>query len=207
MGRSRHVSVDLPARAADPRARLRTLSDVVLCARARAGERAALAALLERHHAGAHRHAARILADPEDARDAAQEALARVVDRLRTFRAESSFATWLHALVESACADEGRRLGRRRRRELPADDGDRAIAARPAPDRVDELALARAARGELAAELALLSRPQRRVLLMRDVVSLRYGDIAALLELPVGTVRTHAHRGRRLLAERLARPA
>jgi RNA polymerase sigma-70 factor (ECF subfamily) len=59
----------------------------------------------ERHAPRAEKLAAHVLADPEDARDAAQEALAKLCVRLRQFRGDSQFATWLHRLVVNTCLD------------------------------------------------------------------------------------------------------
>src|SRR5262245_13945201 len=94
--RRRRQSIEL--RAARPLAYER-LSDPILVTRAKDGDRAALAALCERHAPGVERLAGHLLSDPEDARDAAQESLAKLCVRIRQFRAESQFTTWLHRLV------------------------------------------------------------------------------------------------------------
>src|SRR6266545_1000957 len=75
------------------------LSDPILVTRAKNGDREALAALCERHAPRVERLAAHLLSDPEDARDAAQEALAKLCVRIRQFRGEAQFTTWLHRLV------------------------------------------------------------------------------------------------------------
>ena len=73
--------------------------------RAKAGDRTALEALCERHAPRVERLALHLLRDPEDARDAAQESLAKLVVRIRQFRGESQFSTWLHRLVVNTCKD------------------------------------------------------------------------------------------------------
>jgi len=78
------------------------LSDPILVRRAQDGDRQALAALCERHAPRVERLASHLLTDREDARDAAQEALAKLCVRLGQFRGESRFATWLHRLVVNA---------------------------------------------------------------------------------------------------------
>src|SRR5256712_1439174 len=81
------------------------LSDPILVTRAKDGDREALAALCERHAPRVERLAAHLLSDPEDARDAAQEALAKLCVRIRQFRGEAQFTTWLHRLVVNTCRD------------------------------------------------------------------------------------------------------
>src|SRR5437660_7016664 len=90
------------------------LSDPILVRRAQDGDAKALAALCERHAPRVERLALRVLADPEDARDASQEALAKLCVRLRQYRGEAQFATWLHRLVVNTCHDVGARQRVRR---------------------------------------------------------------------------------------------
>ena len=99
------------------------LSDVVLAVRAQDGDRAALTALVERHEPRVRRLAGYLLNDPQDAEDAAQEALAKVLTRIDQFRGEARFATgstaWSPtpaATSASASADGSTRRWRLRRR-------------------------------------------------------------------------------------------
>ena len=73
------------------------LSDPILVKRAKDGDTRALEALCERHAPRVEKLAAHLLRDPEDARDASQEALAKLCTRIKQFRGESQFSTWLHA--------------------------------------------------------------------------------------------------------------
>src|SRR5207244_8359208 len=75
------------------------LSDPILVRRAKDGDPKALAALCERHAPAVERLARHFLHDPEDASDAAQEALAKLCVRIKQFRGEARFSTWLHRLV------------------------------------------------------------------------------------------------------------
>src|SRR2546430_17526840 len=81
------------------------LSDPILVKRAKDGDARALEALCERHAPKVERLARHLLRDPEDARDASQEALAKLCVRLKQFRGESQFSTWLHRLVVNTCRD------------------------------------------------------------------------------------------------------
>src|ERR687884_2002092 len=81
------------------------LSDPILVKRAKDGDRRALEVLCERHAPRVERLARHLLGDTEDARDAAQESLAKLCTRIRQFRGEAAFATWLHRLVVNTCRD------------------------------------------------------------------------------------------------------
>src|SRR5882672_3595215 len=97
------------------------LSDPILVKRAKDGDARALAALCERHAPRVEKLAHHLLRDPEDARDAAQESLAKLCDRVRQFRGESQFTTWLHRLVVNTCRDVAERRRARPWEELVED--------------------------------------------------------------------------------------
>jgi RNA polymerase sigma-70 factor (ECF subfamily) len=166
------------------------LSDVVLAVRAKDGDRLALEALVQRHEPRVRRLAAYLLDDPQDAEDAAQEALAKVLTRIDQFRGESRFATWLYSLVTNTCRDLGER--QRRRRHQPLEAAPETSSAMGPFD----LACQREQRAQLAREMGGLSHDQRHVMVMKDVLALSYEEIAEVLDMPVGTVKCHAHRGR-----------
>jgi RNA polymerase sigma-70 factor (ECF subfamily) len=174
------------------------LSDPILVKRAKDGDRKALAALCERHAPRVERLAAHLLSDPEDARDAAQDALAKVCVRIRQFRGEAQFTTWLHRLVVNTCRDVA--LRQRSRRCEPLLE-DRRVAAEGDP----ALALALAElRSELSAELGSISMQQARVVVLKDAFDWSFAEIAASAGIPVGTAKCYAHRARNSLRERLA---
>jgi RNA polymerase sigma-70 factor (ECF subfamily) len=177
------------------------LSDVVLAMRAQDGDRAALTALVERHEPRVRRLAGYLLNDPQDAEDAAQEALAKVLTRIDQFRGEARFATWLYSLVTNTCRDLGER---QRRRQHQALETAPEVASTLGPH---DLACQREQRAELARELEGLSNDQRHVMVMKDVLALSYEEIAEVLEMPVGTVKCHAHRGRARMRRALEPPA
>jgi RNA polymerase sigma-70 factor (ECF subfamily) len=175
-----------------------SLSDLVLAVRAKDGDQRARAALVARHAPGVRRLTAYLLADTQDAEDAAQEALAKLCTRIGQFRGEARFQTWLHSLVANTCRDMADR--QRRRRHQPLD----AVAEAPATEVPEDVAVQREQRAELRACMANLSDDQRRVLVMKDVLSLSYEQIAADMGMPVGTVKCHAHRGRLRMRDALA---
>ena len=173
------------------------LSDPILVRRAQDGDAKALAALCERHAPRVERLASHVLADPEDARDAAQEALAKLCIRLRQYRGEAQFATWLHRLVVNTCHDVG---SRQRVRHCEPLEGDERAARDGDPAREADLS---ELRQELAAELAGLSHEQASVVVLKDALGFSFAEISERSGMPVGTAKCYAHRARAGLRARL----
>jgi RNA polymerase sigma-70 factor (ECF subfamily) len=173
------------------------LSDPILVTRAKAGDAQALAALAERHAPKVERLARHLLGDGEDARDAAQESLAKLCVRLRQFRGESQFTTWLHRLVVNTCRDVAERQRRGRCEPLEEDRRESRDG-----DPVQEAARAEL-RHELSHELAAIAPNQARVLVLKDGFDFSFEEIAAAADMPVGTAKCYAHRARARLRERL----
>jgi RNA polymerase sigma-70 factor (ECF subfamily) len=180
------------------------LSDVVLAARSRDGDQRALEALLTRHQATVRRLTRFQFSDERDAEDSAQDALSKAYGKISTFRGEASFSTWLHRLTLNACADHRRRQQRRQRSELSVAEPQDLAAGNGAPA-ADAGLDSRSLPADLEAGVAALSARQRTVVVMKDVLAMRYDEIAEALGLPVGTVKCHAHRGRNALAASLER--
>jgi RNA polymerase sigma-70 factor (ECF subfamily) len=173
------------------------LSDPILVTRAKDGDRLALAALCERHAPKVERLARHLLRDPEDAGDAAQEALAKVCLRLDQFRGEAQFSTWLHRLVVNTCRDAAERRATRSHEPL-ADD----LRAGPDGDPVRAAGMSELRR-ELCDSLAGISAQQAQVVVLKDTLGYSFEEIAEATGMPVGTAKCHAHRGRNRLRERL----
>ena len=143
------------------------------------------------------RLARHILDDPEDARDAAQEALAKLCVKLGQFRGEAAFATWLHRLTVNACRDVA--LRRASRRHGPLEEDLRASAG-PTPARQAELSELRA---DLRDGLATLPAAQAHVLVLKDALGFSFEEISASSGMPVGTAKCYAHRARTTMRELL----
>jgi RNA polymerase sigma-70 factor (ECF subfamily) len=177
--------------------RLGDASDHDLALAAAAGDRRALEVLLERHVDYVHAVCRRVLTHPEDALDATQEALVAVARRIGSFDGRARFTTWLYRVATNAALDEVRR---RRRRPLPSEDEvlDRtsaALTSSPSPERTV------VARLDVDAALARLPDEFRTAVVLRDLLDLDYAEIAEVLDVPVGTVRSRIFRGRKALAE------
>ena len=175
------------------------LSDPILVRRAQDGDRRALATLCERHAPRVERLAAHMLSDPEDARDAAQEALAKLCVRIGQFRGESRFATWLHRLVVNTCRDVADRQRVRRCDPLAEDE---RVSTEPDPAAAADLS---ELRRELGAGLAGLSKEQASVVVLKDALGFSFAEISARSGMPVGTAKCYAHRARAGLRARLSK--
>jgi RNA polymerase sigma-70 factor (ECF subfamily) len=174
------------------------LSDPILVTRAKDGDVRALQELCERHAPRVEKLAFHLLRDPEDARDAAQEALAKLCTRIRQFRGESQFSTWLHRLTVNACRDVANRQ-RARACEPLLEDRRAATDADPAGE-ADRVELRR----ELSRCLAEIAPDQARVVILKDALGLSFEEISAASGMPVGTAKCYAHRGRNRLRDKLS---
>jgi RNA polymerase sigma-70 factor, ECF subfamily len=183
--------------------RLRARDDTALASLAADGDRDALEILLERHVDRVHAICRRVLGNPEDALDATQEALLSVARAIGRFETRAAFTTWLYRVATNAAIDE---LRRRNRRAVPDESlverADRLGSGAPAePDAV-------AARLDVDAALTRIPEEFRVAVVLRDLADLDYAQIAEVLDVPPGTVRSRIARGRAALARELggARP-
>jgi RNA polymerase sigma-70 factor (ECF subfamily) len=169
--------------------------DDELAAAAAKGNRDALDALLHKHAGMVHAVCRRILNNAEDALDATQEALIAIARRIDTFDGRSQFSTWCYRVATNAALDEARRRARRPTAvEIVAEP--RAHAGSLDDTVADRL--------DVDAALAQLSPEHRAVVALRDLVGLDYAEIAQVLDIPPGTVRSRIARGRAALADQLA---
>jgi RNA polymerase sigma-70 factor, ECF subfamily len=175
----------------------RKLGDLALVAKARAGDRPALHVLVERHTPRVNRIAGQLMGNVEDARDAAQESLVKLCTRLRQFRGEAQFTTWLHRLTTNTCHDLQERTRLRVTEPLPEDvvAGDESDPA--------SASILGDVRRDLVRGLGSLSHDQRSAVVLRDVMGLSYEDVARAASMPVGTAKSYVHRGRKRLRSTL----
>jgi RNA polymerase sigma-70 factor (ECF subfamily) len=141
----------------------------------------------------------RLTANPDDAADLAQEVLLRVKRGLANYT-PGSFDGWLWRITRNAFLDDVRRKKRRPTSTLPAELDRVAAVSTPSPDDV----LASIRLGE-DVQKALLDLPYdfREAVVMCDIIGLSYDEIAVAAAVPVGTVRSRIHRGRKMMREAL----
>jgi RNA polymerase sigma-70 factor (ECF subfamily) len=174
-------------------------SDAELVVRARQGDEAAFEQLVLRHQRYVFNLAYRVLGDYTEAEDMAQEAFVRVWRGLSGFRGQARFTTWLYRIVYNLCLNRLPGLQRERLQTEPLEE----VLADPGPSPADLFAV-REKMAFLHAQLDRLPEKYRLVLTLRYLQHLSYDEIAAALEMPMGTVKTHIHRAHRLLRERLS---
>jgi RNA polymerase sigma-70 factor (ECF subfamily) len=139
----------------------------------------------------------RLAGNDNDAQDLVQESLIRVRRGLERYE-PGSLEGWLARIVTNVFLDEVRRRRRRPTDALP-DDPDRVLPGAPGADEASqELSV------EIQAALASLPEEFRVPVVLCDVADQSYEQIAAALDVPIGTVRSRIHRGRRMLREALS---
>ena len=158
------------------------------------GDPQAFSTLVRRHQDRLWAVALRTLGDREEAADALQDALLSAYRSAASFRGEARVTTWLHRVVVNACLDRVRRS--KVRATVPMPEGREAVDPR---NRLDERETAL----EIEAALALLPDEQRVALVLVDVHGMPVDDVAAVLGVPTGTVKSRCSRGRARLALQL----
>jgi RNA polymerase sigma-70 factor (ECF subfamily) len=172
--------------------------DDLLVRRARDGDASAFGELVERHQTRIYAVCLRILSDPEEARDAAQDAFVTAFRKLGQFRGDAAFTTWLHRIAVNACYDALRRAKRRPvlHTAVATDDDRGPEPGPPSADHADEIA----GTVDVTRALATIPLDYRVAVVLADVEDLPYEEIARVLDVPVGTVKSRVHRGRIALA-------
>jgi RNA polymerase sigma-70 factor (ECF subfamily) len=176
--------------------------DDQLVPRARAGDQQALDDLLRRHQERIHAVCRRLVGNDADALDATQEALISVVRGLPRFDGRSSFSTWVYRIATNAALDE---LRRRKRRPIVSLDDERTGRREPVA-RGPSIGQTVGDRLDIDAALARVPIEFRAPVVLRDLCRLDYAEIAEVLGIPAGTVRSRISRGRTVLAALLADP-
>lgn len=165
------------------------------------GDRDALDTLLRRHHDRVYAVCRRITGNHADACDATQNALIAMVRGLAKFDGRASFGTWAYRIATNASLDE---LRRRRRRPTVApeirDDHGGTTQIDPVDPRSGEATDAIGERQAIEAALLQLPEEFRVPVVLRDVADLDYAEIADVLDVPLGTVKSRIARGRAHLA-------
>jgi RNA polymerase sigma-70 factor (ECF subfamily) len=165
------------------------------------GETAAFGVLVRKYQARLCTSLTHICGSLDDAEDVAQEAFVQAYVKLRTFAGGSSFYTWLYRIAVNAAISRKRR----RREQTSVDAGRDQLGLEPHDDgeRADERVLREERAVLVQKALGRLSDEHRTILVLREIDDYDYDEIARILELPVGTVRSRLHRARLQLKEQL----
>ena len=184
------------------------MQDELLIRRAQRGDADAFEQLLLEHQKHVYNLCYRMAGNPDDAMDLSQETFLRAWRCLDQYQFASAFSTWLYRLCSNICIDFLRR--RRRQQTVPltfedADGEEQTYAvpdAQPLPEEQVELKLTRET---LAAAMAQLLPEHRAVLQLRVVNEMSYEQIADVLDIQIGTVKSRLSRARNQLKKILER--
>ena len=190
---------------------LQSLSDQEVVALARAGSEAAYRELIRRYERPVFSLIYRMVRDRALAEDLAQDAFIKVLNALESYRPEYKFSSWIFKIANNVAIDQ------LRRKELDTRSLDGAPSART-QDEIEATALQATDRSEsplaelearelgasIEAAIGKLRPEYRSCIMLRHVEGRSYEEIAATLDLPLGTVKTYIHRARHELREYLA---
>ncbi len=170
-----------------------------LVRRGQAGDNDAFARLVERNQTGIYNLALRMTRDPEEAIDLTQETFLRAWRSLAGFRAEAKFSTWLYRIAYNVCLS--RRIVHR---GTFADSSAAELVPMPEKEEPPAVVLRQERRERVVAAMNKLSPAYRLVLDLYYWRDCTYDEIASILEMPMGTVKTHIFRAKAALRTELA---
>jgi len=169
-----------------------------LVARAQAGDQTAFRELYRQHVGRVYALCLRLTGSSGDAEERTQDVFVRLWDKLRTFRGESAFSSWLHRLVVNVVLNERRTTGRRERRVMPVEDPVTVGGAQHTAPLQIGLNI------DLERAIAELPDGAREVFVLFDIEGYAHAEIAALVGIAEGTSKAQLFRARQLLREKLA---
>ena len=175
------------------------------------GDARAFRELVRRHESKVYSLSLRMLGDSAEAEDVSQEVFVAVHRHLPRFRGDCKLSTWIYRVTRNQCLNRIKYLEHRATDGEPdTDRTDAALAAAsgehlamPAP-RPDKALLGAEERAAVQTAMQKLSAEHRMLVVLRDIEGLDYDEIARVLELPIGTVKSRLHRARAHLADLLA---
>lgn len=172
-------------------------SDEVVAARVQRGDRDALELLVVRYLRPIHAVTASYLGERAEVEDAVQETFLRAIDRIGSYAPDRPFAPWLYQIARNVARSRLATRAARRTEPLPV-DGPAGLA--PGPDVDAERA---EIRGLVDAAIADLPEQQRTAFRLHDVDGFTTNEVARIMGLSAGTVRSHVHHARRALRKAL----
>ena len=171
-----------------------------------AGHTSAFGELIRRYQDRLYNAVSRVVDNGEDAADVVQDAFLNAYQSLNSFKGDSEFFTWLYRIAFNAAIS----LRRKRKTVMSLNQG---VGDKGPPEPVDPAEYTRPGAalerteedGQLMAALARMSTEHRVVLVLKELEGQKYEEIAAVLDVPIGTVRSRLHRARLELRDLLHR--
>jgi RNA polymerase sigma-70 factor, ECF subfamily len=180
-----------------------------ILAELKSGSEEAYACLIDRFHQPVYGLVYRMLNDPADAADTTQEVFLKVFRGMRQFQGEASLKTWIYRIAIHEASNHRRWWFRHKGREtsMEQDASHASTLKETLADRgcspFDSVAQEEV-RAKVEAELSLVPEPYRSAVILRDIEGFSYEEIAEILEISLGTVKSRLMRGREALKKRLA---
>jgi len=187
----------------------RALEDQLNISRAQSGDTAAFNALIRKYEVRAYQYAFRLTRNSEEASDIVAEAFVRIFNALHNFKGQSAFSTWMYRILTNCFLDI-----RKRERSRPSTSLEAALQTEEGemerqvedPGRTPYQELERGERERnVEKAVSILPEYQRAMIVMYHAEMMSYEDIAAALDLPIGTVKSRLNRARLSLREILVK--
>jgi len=185
------------------------LDDQMLITRAQTGDKSAFNALIRKHETRAYQYAFRLTRNPEEAADIVADGFVRVYNALHNFKGQSAFTTWLYRILTNCYLDVRKKEKNRTTTSLESvlqtseGEVERQIED-PSASPYDDVERTVRERS-IESAVGLLPEYQRAMIVMYHAETMTYEEIAAALDLPVGTVKSRLNRARVSLRELLVR--
>jgi RNA polymerase sigma-70 factor, ECF subfamily len=160
------------------------------------GQREAFDEIMRSHEDRVFSVCLRIMSDRDRALDATQETFLTVFRKAGQFKGNSALGTWIYRIAVNTCYDQLRKAKRRRTDPMP-DHMD------PVDPSAEDAVEAAGLRPEIQEALAAVPTDFRTAVILSDIEGMSFPEVAAVLGIPIGTVKSRIFRGRRILAERL----
>lgn len=178
-----------------------------LIERLRQRDEGAFNELVRLHQAAVFRQLLRVIGDPAEAEDLAQEVFVTVFKAIETFRGDSRLSTWIHRIAQNHARNRLKYHGRHKRRgDAPLDESIEEASAVPETGsrlpRPDHEVEAHQAERQIRLAITQLDPEQRTLIVLRDLENMTYEEIQEQTGLPSGTVKSRLHRARVALQER-----
>lgn len=170
-----------------------------LLVRCRQGDDLAWEALVRQYQGRVYAVAYHFMGEREEARDVAQEIFIKIYRGLGSMREGDRFLPWMLRLARNCCVDRLRRLKvRTPPAEVPVEEAPQIAGRTPTPE---DSSIEAARHGLLYKAIARLGDKNREMILLREIQELKLEEIAEMLGLPLGTVKSRSHRARLELAK------
>ena len=176
-------------------------SDADYVRRLQRGETEAFEMLVRRHEKTIFNLVYRMLGDYDEAAEVSQEVFLSAYRAIGQFRGDANFSTWLYRIALNHTSTRRKTLIRRQQRNVAIEDTEPVRDLQPGPAEAMEK---KEIRERVQRALNSLEPDDATVILLRDLQDIPYEEVARLLEIPVGTVKSRLHRARQALKSQLA---